>query len=418
MVTYEALAAAEQAIRDLLARGGEAELRAIPGVAHVSVGLKVRGGVATSEHAIRVYVREKKPRDAVAPAERIPPGIGGVPTDVIVVPAGGAGAGTGFTNVRPIEGGILVSNGIIVAGPPGGPDGVMEFGTLGCLATWNTDRSLVLLSNWHVLMANGAANGDRIYQPPTPSLQAVSTLTAAALPYRPTSGSDEIAKIVTSRISELVDAAIARVNVSSWCNCCGVKSRNSIHGLKEGGHPGSDFIVGDRPAVSGMTVYKVGAVTGRTVGTVHDAHSPFTMHQAGQVFEFQDQILIQSSDPTLPFNAAGDSGSAVIDEDNYIVGLLIGIDNNPHFSAANNIAAVCSAMNITINYTAASGSSGARVAVPRVAFADADAGVEAYRAVTERLRADPAGAWLLEMAEAHRVEIVNLVTRRRPVTVA
>lgn len=414
MSTYEELAAAELAIRDLLARGAEAELRAIPGVVHVSVGLKQRGGVLTGQHAIRVYVGEKKALEAIPPAERIPAEIGGVPTDVNVVPTGGGSVG--LTRVRPIEGGILVSNGIIVADPAGVQDAVMEFGTLGCLATYNPDQSLVLLSNWHVLLAYGATTGDRVYQPPTPSLQAAATLSAASLPYRPTSGTDSIARIVASAITDRVDAAIARVDVSSWCNCCGVKSENRIGGLNEGGHPGSDVIVDQRPAVSGMTVYKVGATTGRTVGTVFDAHSPFRMHQAGQVFDFVDQIMIESAHPTRPFNGPGDSGSAVIDEDNFIVGLLIALNANPRFSVANNISAVCTALDITINFTPSSPTAGARVAVPPAGFPDA--GAEAYREVRERLLADPAGAWLLELAEAHRGEIVELVTRHRPVTVA
>ena len=59
MPAQDELRDANRAVRELLAGGLEDELRSIPGVIHVSVGLKERGGVVTDELAIRIYVEEK-----------------------------------------------------------------------------------------------------------------------------------------------------------------------------------------------------------------------------------------------------------------------------------------------------------------------------------------------------------------------
>ena len=46
-----------------------------------------------------------------------------------------------------------------------GNDSSSGLGTLGCLAQLNTDGTIVLLSNHHVMMHGGAANGELIGQP-------------------------------------------------------------------------------------------------------------------------------------------------------------------------------------------------------------------------------------------------------------
>lgn len=418
MPTYEELAAAEQAVRDVLARGAEAELMAIPGVIGVAAGLKERGGTVTPQHAIRVYVREKKPEDALAPAERIPREIGGVPTDVNVVPDFGFNVDN--TQYRPILGGIQISNRIIDSNAA--MTGTqMSRGTLGCIATRTADKSPVLLSNWHVLMANFARKGDRVYQPAPTSIPPVSL---GDLPLRPKPDDDTnaIGRIVDSVISDKVDGAIARIDVSSCCRCCGIDYKNEINGLSAGGQPASNFIRGQRAAVAGMTVYKVGMMTGRSVGTVVTPTMPsFGITSGGTTYNFTGQIEISSNDPVKPFSQHGDSGSVIIDNDGFIVGLLFGSNSaSPPASrsVANHIADVCSQLGITINITPSGSSSGARVAVPASVFVEPGTGTEAYREVRARLLADPAGAWLMETADAHRIEVVNLVLNHRPVTVA
>ena len=54
-MTSEQIIAENKRIADLLAMGVEERLRAIPGVLHVSIGLKQRQGAVTNELCIRVY---------------------------------------------------------------------------------------------------------------------------------------------------------------------------------------------------------------------------------------------------------------------------------------------------------------------------------------------------------------------------
>ena len=58
----------------------------IPGVISVGFGLKESAGTFGEELAIVVFVTEKKPAEALPPAERIPPSFEGYRTDVRVVP--------------------------------------------------------------------------------------------------------------------------------------------------------------------------------------------------------------------------------------------------------------------------------------------------------------------------------------------
>jgi hypothetical protein len=415
MTAYDVLVARERALRDVLARGAEARLRQIPGVIHVSVGLRERGGAITDDHAIRVYVREKQPLDEVAPAERIPAEIDGVPTDVNVV--GEFRFAADNARYRPLVGGIQITNRIIdVNDTMTGTQ--LHRGTLGCFATRTSDGSQVLLSNWHVLAANGGRNGDRVYQPAPTSIAPVDL---ADVPLRPQDGDDAIGKIVQTVVTNSVDCGIARLDLSSWCRSCGLDFHDEINAISVGGHPPTNGIVGQRAAVGGMTVFKVGQHTGRTAGHVVDAHAPsFTITQGGTSYTFDAQIQIASTDAN-PFSRRGDSGSAIIDQDGYIVGLLFsGNTLNPpqDRTMANHIEDVCTALGVTINFAGAAHHAGARVSVPSSIVAEPNMGHEAYQAARERLRAEPAGRWLLDTAERHRAELVTLVNRARPVTIA
>ncbi|HEX8906102.1 MAG TPA: hypothetical protein VF771_14740, partial [Longimicrobiaceae bacterium] len=322
MPSYEELVAAEQALRDVLAGGVEARLRAIPGVVHVSVGLKESGGRVTDQGSIRVYVREKLPADDVPPAWRIPREIDGIPTDVNVV------AGVGFTadntRYRPvIRGGIQITNRIVDEDPATGRTAIHR-GTLGCIAVDQTDHSIVLLSNWHVLMANYARRGDRIYQPAPTTVPHLTPEQLADLPYYPPDDHDAIGRIVRYAITEQVDAAIARLDVSTWCRCCGLDYRAQVRGLSVDPQPPPpppppqqpryDSIVGRRQAAMGMPVFKVGQQTGRTEGRVVETNYPrFCVANRSSAYFFQGQIQIASVDGTQPFSEPGDSGSAIID---------------------------------------------------------------------------------------------------------
>lgn len=417
MPSYEQLVKANAAIRDVLKSDAGARLRAIPGVHHVSVGLKVQDRKVTNDLCIRVYVRAKRPEAELEETERIPRKFEGIPTDVNVMRQAKFGIDT--TRYRPLKGGSLISNRIIALNQSG-TGTTMEGGTFGCTATLTRDGSPVLLSNWHVLMAHGARIGEPIFQP---APLRVPDLDPAQLPLRPTDKEDAIAFIVDARITDKVDAGIARLDVSSCCRCCGLDFRDEIVDLSEGGHPPSNNLLGMRPAVAGSMVYKVGVRTGRTVGRVVDATThDLTGSFGGAEYTLTGQIEIASDDPDNPFSLRGDSGSAIIDNDGFIVGLLFGYDGilpPDHRTFANHIEDVCSALGITINLTRPHGAAGQRVVLPPATIAPelSPTGAELYARMRARLQADPAGAWLWALAEEHREEIVSLITTNRRVSV-
>jgi hypothetical protein len=105
MASYKELFDANEALRRVLKAGAEARLRTIPGVRHVSVGLKVQNGKVTRDLCIRVYVRAKRPESQLQPAERIPKFIDGVPTDVNVTRKPQFTSDS--TRYRPLKGGSM-----------------------------------------------------------------------------------------------------------------------------------------------------------------------------------------------------------------------------------------------------------------------------------------------------------------------
>jgi hypothetical protein len=420
MASYQDLKQRYDQIKQVLASGADATLRAITGVRHTCVALKVLGDFVTDTQCIRVYVREKLPDDQVPPEDLIPPTIGGVDTDVVVVKPFELTVDT--AKYRPLKGGIMISN-MIVGKNEAGTDQTMGVGTLGCMATLIGNGKPVLLTNAHILRASGGKKGDAIYQP---AQLTFPQFRLEDLPQRIGKKDDRIAFFTDSVLNNRIDAAIARLDVSSCCRCCGLDFRNEIVGLSDGGKPPSNKILGQRPALPGQKVFKVGISTGRTVGKVvtddTDAFRPVSF--GGEKFSFFGLIEITSDDDDNPFSLHGDSGAVIIDEDGFIVGLLSGSDGDlppDARSYANHIAEVTSALGITINIDRSTHhSAGARVAVPRATFEFEPSAetAELYAKGKARLLGDPAGAWLWGLGDAHREEVVDLITSYRPVTVA
>ncbi len=431
MKTDEQLKAENQAIREMLASGAEEQLLAIPGVLHVSVGLKEKGGKITDELCIRVYVQEKRNQGDVPATELIPREINRVPTDVNTV--GEFQSLADSTKERPIKGGIQITNRILGL-IPGTAQTEFDVGTLGCIAIDNTDNSAVLLSNAHVLGAYTGSKDNKIYQPSPPSF--VSPLDhpigLADLPVRPGDGTNSIAKIKLLLMSDKVDGGIATIDVSSCCNCCGISSTNEIKGLSKDGQPPRNTIVGDERAVSGMTVFKVGQLTGRTEGRVVDdnyASVPVKFRQLGGLQrDFTGQIIIVNVDQSLPFAENGDSGSVIINASNKIVGLLFAggpgtkfpVDKvtYPFIAAANHISDVLSEMDIRIPYSPNVVTLADAVLVEEPPIVLEASIPEPYRLLRERLQEHGGTARLFALGRRFSEEITHLINHCRPVTVA
>jgi hypothetical protein len=415
--SYDELVADNAEIKRALVNGLMERLRAIPGVHHVTNGLKVRSGRLTDELGICVFVRDKRPEQDIPPAERIPRQIDGILTDVDVLRPGQFLSNN--TRYRNVKGGIQISNNIVSVLKQGKPP-TIGVGTFGCTATLTSDKTTVLLTCGHVLLAHGGASGNWVYQPAAQSFYIDPADTPAYLG----DGHTRIARIVHAEMTDKVDAAVARLDLSSCCRCCGLDYDNEIVGLSDNQTPPtppSNKIVGTRAAVPGTTVFKVGQETLRTVGFVRLDNAPdFPLDFLGGHYNFVGQIQIMSDDPTKPFAEEGDSGSVIVDEAGYVVGLLFGKNILSEECHANHIDDVTTAMGITLNTATTEHTAGARVTVPRPTYEAPPtmSGAELYAESRARLLADPAGEWLWELGDKHREEIVTLVTNHRRVKVA
>ncbi len=280
----------------------EAELKRLPGVVSVGVGLRETAGVLTQELVWRVYVERKKPLRELPVGEVIPAEVQGFPTDVILRLETRPIADE--DKYRPLRGGIQIGNG----------SGAV--GTLGVLAQLQDGSGKwVALSNHHVMMAGGKNVGDHVEI----GQSDLSTCCCCSC--------GGIGTVLAAHIGGLTDCAICSINDD-------VAHHHEIQGIGP--------VTGWTGALPGETVRKRGRTTGLTTGTVSDVNYN-TTSTAGDAFT--NQLLIAPTgvpNMVLP----GDSGSAVVDADVKVVGLIWG--QNGANGVASQIMFVRTELNIDI----------------------------------------------------------------------
>ncbi len=276
-------------------RGIEDQLLDLTGVHGVSLGYKISDGKPTDVFGITVHVTEKRPLDVIPDAERVPSEIDGVPTDIIVHPQARPHADEG--KYRPLRGGcqLQVKNWL---------------GTLGCFV--RKGGTTYLLTNQHVLPAGSGT----VWQPTNQKHNDIGTAVQAAL-------------------TPLVDAAIGSIT-TSWTN--------SI--LQIGQVSGSYNITPADIAPPGYPVRKRGRTTGLTSGRVTGLNFSGTRTDG---WVFRDQLFINSS-----IGDSGDSGSALVNNSNQVVGLYWG--GNSSIGAGSTIANVMAALGVQVVAGAAASS--------------------------------------------------------------
>lgn len=308
-------------------------------VVATGAGYKVSRGKRTADLAVVCSVTKKVSTAQLSPADLVPATLDGVPTDVVQTGRIRAQQSR-TTKHRPAPGGVSIGHRDITAG------------TLGCLVRKN--GALLILSNNHVLAnSNDAQQGDAILQPgpidggrfpgdhianleafvpikflqPQPpsecptaravvaSLNAICRGIASKTRYQ----------IVTLQAEEnLVDAAIARPR-----NAADLKDEileiGTIRGVAEAG--------------LGTAVKKSGRTTELTNGEILQVAVTVDVdYGGGRTARFVDQLLAG------PMSEGGDSGSAVLDDANRLVGLLFaGSDST---TIINRISHVFSALDV------------------------------------------------------------------------
>ena len=292
-----------------------AQLHGRANVIATGVGYKIIGGQKTDTLSLVCSVTKKVNASQISVADLVPTNIDGLPTDVLETGVIRA-LQSPTERYRPAPGGVSIGHRSITAG------------TLGCLVKKNGQT--VILSNNHVLANSNAAEiGDPILQPGpydggrfpedhianleqfipinitgVPSECSIATAVANFL--------NGIAKLLGSSVqlqaieqqatANLVDAAIARP-----LNPNDVKDEilqiGAIQGTAEG--------------ELGMAVKKSGRTTGFTTGEIQQVDvTANVQYGEGKIAQFTDQLMAG------PMSQGGDSGSAVLDDNNRLVGLL------------------------------------------------------------------------------------------------
>lgn len=332
----EDLTASRKALKE-----ASSSLLAHQNVVATGVGYKTTGGEKTSTPSIICSVTEKLPVSQLTAADRVPATIAGIPTDVLQ---------TGRIRVfqdrtarhRPAPGGVSIGHFEITAG------------TLGCLVKRGGET--FILSNNHVLAnVNAGTKGDPILQPGahdggTNPADQIATLedfvqVGFTLPEIPSDcgfasaviglfnagcgviGSRTRYRIVRPQMeSNLVDCAIARP----------LNPDDLSPEILEIGE-----ISGTAEATLGLPIQKSGRTTGLTQGQIDQIDVTVNVQfGAGRIAQFTDQLMAG------PMSQGGDSGSAVLDMDRNLVGLLFaGSDST---TIMNRIQNVFSELNVSL----------------------------------------------------------------------
>lgn len=305
------------------------------------IGYKSVEGKATSELAIICSVASKKPLSRLSKNDIIPRQIDGVPTDVY--PSGIFRTHSSTTGrLRPIPGGCSISHTEVSAG------------TLGCWV--KRGNQLYLISNNHVIAnSNEASAGDLILQPgnydgginPDDVIAELSDFIPINYQEDSVAASGRMSRWLTGLLNSLykLSGSSTRLRVYreqkgyNICDCAIARPLNLEEVAQEILQIGK--IEGVREAELGMHIKKSGRTTGLTSGTIIQTDVTVKVNYGyNKTAQFSDQLMAGS------MSSGGDSGSAVLDTDNNIVGLLFA--GSETTTLINRIQNVFEAMDISL----------------------------------------------------------------------
>lgn len=288
----------------------------------IGIGYGFGEGKKANKEVYRIYVTKKLPEDELDPEDIAPKSIEGTETDVIEIGEIKALCLNFLkklkpketldrtSRVRPIQGGVSIGNIKITAGTKGHEVIVSSFkekeGVSGML-----ENGRYILTNAHVACADVRAD---VSKQETKCVQP---------------GVYDGGKLQTDYIGDLKSHVVIQQNSPNYVDAALIKC-NSIHDysstIYEIGIPR-----GIKQPEVGMRVKKSGRTTGLTFAQITDTKAIIKVSYGSFTATFYNQIVIQGSG----FSAGGDSGSLVLTEDNYAVGLLFA--GSTSTTIANNI---------------------------------------------------------------------------------
>ncbi len=428
------------------------QLLSLPGVLGVGIGLKATAGQFTPKHSWVVFVRAKKPLSALSPQETIPGELFGYPTDVWQAPALRKLACEISDKFDVLVGGAKISNlkNYVNSGSLVGDD----VGTLGFFGTLNSSSSkdnVVLVSNNHVIATNGAARLDPFFQPrltgssPTYSLaredmHPIGTIENLGMQGEQPFQYPEDPPLAPGAPPPLYHIDCGSVKVStSFSSCCGsncgTKFANILHNLNQC----ADFTTSDVTGIERLSqpgflslppgtdykVYKVGEKTGWTVGKIAIPVMTWT-DPVDSSLTYNNVMFIADLGPNCGggtvFADHGDSGAVVLNKDRKIIGHLVGAlpGITPAIYMACHIHPTIDYLGITMVSTqnTAGASGGATALEMALSLDESEHDVSRAMALREQVLNSERGRAYRALVEKHLNEVMHLVNRVRPVTVA
>ena len=308
-------------------------------VVATGIGYKITKGTKTPTLSIVCSVAKKLPASRLSARDMIPTAVNNIPTDVLET--GPIRALQSHTaKYRPAPGGVSIGHRDITAG------------TLGCLVKKN--GQIFILSNNHVLAnSNEASPGDPILQPgpydggkyPDDHIANLEEFVPISFDEKASDCSltrglaslfngiarifgsqDRLKAVRTQAVGNKVDAAIARPLKNQDVRA-EILEIGTINGLAQG--------------ELGMAIKKSGRTTGLTTGEIQQVDVAVNVqYGAGRIARFNDQLLAGA------MSQGGDSGSAILDNGNKLVGLLFaGSDST---TIINRIENVFSALGLSL----------------------------------------------------------------------
>jgi hypothetical protein len=309
-----------------------------PNVVACGIGYKVTATGPTDELSVVVSVTRKLPAAQLAESDMVPRVLDGVKTDVIE---------TGV--FRALQGPTDRWRPVI---PPGVSLGHINVtaGTFGCLV--QRAGQLFILSNNHVLAnVNQAQRGDPILQPGrhdggTPQDQVATLADYIPLDFGGGAPTCNLAGAVEKALNVLAELVGSSHRIMAYQQTAGSNQVDAA--LAQPSQPtivtseilGIGRPRGARPATLGTAVKKCGRTTGYTEGRIVQIDVTSQVAYGPGRATFHGQLMASG------MSAPGDSGSAVLDMENYVVGLLFA--GTDVATLINPIQPVLQALNVTV----------------------------------------------------------------------
>ena len=298
----------------------EAVLLRLPNVTSVGIGGRVRAGRRIPELVLKVYVDVKVPADQLAPSERMPDEIEGLPTDVVQMPTVGTSAVA--TPAPPGQPAIPFAKRDTEKHRPLADGSHMQggladndyMGTLGCIMVSTTDATKAYaFTNWHVMQGQN-------HRDPT-----IGDTKAAQL-----FNKDSIKKCCSHIIGTLVAGACNTTTDAALIELKpGIEWKADVLdiGPLTDEHPVDSTEAGTHPGVR-----KRGARSRLSGGVIEWVNTPVTVdgiaYTNAMIITPNANTAVATTDPYF-FGQRGDSGSVVVNDANQVVGVFFALPNPP-----------------------------------------------------------------------------------------